>query len=184
MLRFLRIASHDRSGHEKLNTEIKLYEAIKEYCSKSTRIVEAGPDVGPWTPILLEQIVFEEGLTITWAGIEKVARDWHKENEYSDYVVFNQDICKYSGTLGVDADMALSIRPRVYGVGESELGGLINQQHRQLLAMTKTGGHLIIMIHQTEFHHVQPYWKADNGLASVVTSKDSAPNKILVLRKK
>lgn len=184
MLRFIRIEARDRSGDDKFNAEIKLYEVIREFCSKSTRIVEGGPDVGPWTPILLEHLAYEKALTITWAGIEKVARDWKKENEYSDYVMFNQDICEFAGTSGVDADMTLSIRPRVYGVSESQLGGLINRQHRQLLAMTKTGGYLIIMIHQSEFHHVQPFWMADNALASVVTSKDATPNKILVLRKK
>ena len=184
MLKYLRIEPRDRSENEKFTTESGLYKVLKSYCFNNAQIIEAGPDVGPWTPILLEHIAFTKEICLTWAGIEKAARSWRDLNEYSDNVLFSQDICEFFGAGSVNADLALSIRPRVYGVGRNELPNLINQQHRQLLTMLKTGGHLIIMIHKGEYNLVEPFWGKDNPIASVVITAGAPPNQILVLRKK
>lgn len=183
MLNYIRIQARDRSNEEKFIVERGLYDVLSSYCFDNARIIEAGPDVGPWTPILLEHIAFTKGISLSWAGIEKVDRNWHNENEYSDGVLFNQDICDYHGT-GENADLALSIRPRAYGVrSEDEQANLIHQQHRQLLNMLKTGGHLIIMIHIAEYSLVERFWGPDRSGAAVVRTTSASPNQILVIKK-
>ena len=181
-MRYIKINPQNRNADEKFVNEKGLYEILSEYCTNNAHIIEAGPDVGPWTPILLEHIAHVKGYDIYWAGFEKTGLDWKKKNEYSDGVLFNQDIC----TLPIsteNADLALSIRPRVYGVAHTAQGELINKQHMKLLSLLKAGGYLIIMIHKSEHSLVEPFWAKGTPGFTFVKCVEAGPSKISVIRK-